>query len=344
MDRFEHGGDIYSKKVRLDFSANINPLGMPQGAKRSIRNAAALCCTYPDPYCRELTETISEKESISREKILCGNGADDLIFRTVYGAKPKKAMLVTPCFGEYERALSAADCEIVYYGLSQDNDFALCEDILAALDGGYDMIFLCTPNNPTGRRIDTALLYKITDRCVKLGIIPVIDVSFDDFADFPLNRAELAQKGAAVIRSLTKIYALAGIRLGYMLCSDETLLEKIRLSGQSWSVNTPAQAAGIAAMNDPDFIARTVEYVSRERRFLTERLSEAGIRVFPSDANFLLLFSGSDLCAVAEKEGIALRPCDNFRGLGKGYFRAAVRTHEENTELVGALKRGLENG
>lgn len=344
MEKYEHGGDIYSKKIRLDFSANINPLGMPQKVRKAMSEAISRCEAYPDPKCRELVKKISQRENTAQENILCGNGAAELIFRTVYGAKPKKAIIISPTFSEYERALSAADCGIVYHALSEDNDFITGEDILDALDESLDMLFLCTPNNPTGAQTDNALIFRILNKCREKNIIPVLDISFDDFTDTPVNAAELAERGAVVIRALTKIYALAGIRLGYMLCTDNALLEKIRLSGQSWSVNTPAQAAGEAAMDETDFIKETAEYISRERRFLTEKLAELGIRVFPSDANFLLLKSENDLCKAAEKYGIALRPCHNFKGLGKEYFRIAVRTHEENLELVSVLKRGSENG
>ncbi len=340
MDKYEHGGT----DARIDFSANINPQGMPDGAYKALSGAIRSCGAYPDPECTVLREKIGQRENIQPEHIICGNGAADLIFRTVFAAKPKKALLLAPTFSEYEKALSAAGCEMDFYALKEENDFALGDDYISALEGGYDIVFLCSPNNPTGGELSEQCLLEIITRCKSLGILPVIDMSFADFSENAVSANALAEAGAAVIKAFTKIYAMPALRLGYMLCCDEDFLGKVSLAGQSWSVNSLAQAAGAAALDDSDLIGRTVEYISRERRFLTEKFGAMGIKTYPAAANFILLKSEHDLAGIAMESGIALRRCENFRGLDGRFFRTAVRSHEDNIELVMALERGLLNG
>lgn len=340
MDKYEHGGT----DARIDFSANINPLGMPAEAKKALSRAICGCGTYPDPECRALREKIAVREGIGAEHIICGNGAADLIFRTAFAAKSERGLLISPTFSEYEKALSAVGCEIDFYDLKEESSFALSDDYISALDGGYDIMFLCSPNNPTGGELSEKRLTEIISRCVTLGIIPVIDMSFLDFSENVVSAAALAQAGAVVIKAFTKIYAMPALRLGYMLCCDDAFTDKVKLAGQSWSVNSFAQAAGEAVLDDEGFIGRTVEYIARERRYLTEKLDGMGIKTYPAAANFILMKSEHDLAGIAMESGIALRRCENFRGLDGSFFRTAVRSHEDNMELVMALERGLCNG
>jgi len=340
MDIYEHGG----AKARIDFSVNINPLGMPEAAYKALLRAACGCDSYPDPECGELRDKISLRTGLKRENIICGNGAADLIFRTAIAAEPKRGLLISPTFSEYERALSAVGCDIDFYSLKEENDFSLGDDFLRVLEGGYDIMFLCNPNNPTGGELSRDKLAEIISVCLKENTFPVIDVSFADFSQSGISSAELAEMGAAVIGSFTKIYAMPALRLGYMLCRDENFIRRVGLSGQSWSVNSLAQAAGAAALEDESFIPRTAEYISRERRFLEERLAQMKIKAYPAAANFILMKSEHDLADIAAKSELALRRCENFRGLDSSFFRTAIKSHEDNMELVMALERGLGIG
>ncbi|MCM1524957.1 MAG: aminotransferase class I/II-fold pyridoxal phosphate-dependent enzyme, partial [Ruminococcus sp.] len=146
----EHGGDIYRRQVLYDFSANVNPLGMPESARRAALSSELLWERYPDPLCGGLTERIAEHEGTDRENILCGCGAADIIYRIVNAVRPKKAVIAAPTFSEYERALRSAGCEIARYMLDGDNDFDLSPDFADIIDRNTDIVFLCTPNNPTG--------------------------------------------------------------------------------------------------------------------------------------------------------------------------------------------------
>lgn len=346
MDKYEHGGDIYSGSVMLDFSANINPLGMSEGVKEAVHRAIECCNAYPDPFCRTLCRKIAEKESVPAEYIVCGNGASDMIYRAVFAARPRRALITAPTFSEYERALEAEGCETEYHELSEENGFELTEDILPKIDG-MDMVFLCNPNNPTGKLISPELLSDIIVKCNAAGARLILDHSFIDFseraAEYPSS--ELCENGAVIIKAFTKMYSVPGLRLGYMICSDEIFREKVKLSGQSWSVSIPAQAAGIAALEEEDFIERSVIYISREKRYIYEYMGKFPVlEIFPSEANFLLIRSEKPIDEILRKHGIAIRSCRNFRGLGENYFRMAVKSHEDNLKLIFTLRKELNDG
>ncbi|MGN1102967.1 MAG: pyridoxal phosphate-dependent aminotransferase, partial [Huintestinicola sp.] len=318
MDKYEHGGDIYSKNIKIDFSANINPLGMSEGVIEALHRAVDSCRFYPDTLCRELCAKIGEKENVPSEFVLCGNGAADLIYRAVFAVMPKRALLIAPTFSEYERALEAIGCSIDFFQLQEENGFELTDEIIPKISG-IDILFLCNPNNPTGKLIAPGLLSEIADKCRETGTKLILDHSFIEFSEraAEYTAAELIEKGAVIIKAFTKMYSVPGVRLGYMLCGDERFLNRVRQSGQSWSVSVPAQAAGLAALSEEDFVSRTVTYISREKRYINEYMGKFPvIDIFPSEANFLLFKSEKPIEDILQKYDIAIRSCKNFRGLG----------------------------
>lgn len=340
-----HGGDIYRNKIMYDFSANINPLGMPERVKKAASASADMWENYPDPLCEKLRENISGHENISPENILCGCGAADIIYRIVNALRPKKALIAEPTFSEYEKALNSAGCEIILYNLSEKNNFKLECDILDFISNDVDMFFLCTPNNPTGKLTDHEIIRKISLKCRKTKTLLALDMCFFDFTENSgYDIQELLKNGAVIIKAFTKIYAMAGLRLGYMLCYDTEFIKKAYLAGAEWSVSIPAQAAGEAAFEDKDFLRRTVDYISKERNFLYDGLNRLKIKYYKSDANFILLRSEKNLYKILMEKGILIRKCENFHGLTNEFYRIAVRTHEENLLLLETLERGLENG
>lgn len=343
MMNFFHGGDVYSHKINYDFSANINPLGMPENVRKTICEHILEYERYPDFNCTELALKIAEKEKICAEKIVCGNGAADLIYRIVYALKPKKALIAAPTFSEYEKALLSVDCDVNYHVLSEKNEFEIQEDFIKKI-GGNDIIFLCNPNNPTGKIIPPELMKKIIEKCVENKCILVIDECFIDFVhekskysvgDFLSN--------IIVLKAFTKIYAMAGLRLGYAICGSTENADKIRLCGQCWSVSAPAQTAGIAALNEKKYVKKTVKIISEERKFLSNSLEEIGFKVYSSEANFILFKCDFPLDKLLLEKKILIRSCENFYGLERGFFRIAVRTHNENSVLINAIKEALKN-
>ena len=328
---YEHGGDIYRNDVRLDFSVNTNPLGMPDGAYTALRENLGVCEKYPDPHCEALRRQIAQFEGIAQKDILCGNGAADLIYRIVFSIKPKKALVCAPTFSEYERAVVISGGRVEYHDLREEDGFVLTERIIDDITDGIEIVFLCNPNNPTGKLADAGLLKAAAEKCSMQNTLLVLDECFLPFTcgeslkDFP---------NIVVLKAFTKIYSMAGLRLGYLLCGDSGIIASVREHAQGWSVSAPAQIAGIAALKEHDWIARTLELINTERDYLTSRLREIGLCVFDSDANFILLRSEKPLYEPMLKRGILVRSCANFRGLGENYTRIAVKLREENEAFI----------
>ena len=339
-----HGGDIYSRDIQYDFSANINPFGLPEGVKRALVENINRYQAYPDPECRELREAIAAREGVTTDTVVCGNGAADLIYRLVWSLKPHKALLPAPTFSEYERTLLSVNGDISHYFTREQDNFSLSGDFLKAIPG-QDMVFLCSPNNPVGNCVDSGLLTHIVETCRRCGALLVLDQCFLDFVRDGARYAVSPSQNIVILKAFTKIYAMAGLRLGYLLCGDTALAEKVRRCGQCWSVSVPAQAAGVAALRETDYVTRTVELINQERDFLSASLRKFGFHVYPSQANFLLFGCELPLDKLLLRDKIAIRNCSDYIGLGRGYFRIAVRTHEENDILIQAIARCIsDNG
>lgn len=341
MIKSEHGGDIFEREIVYDFSANLNPLGMPESVKNALQKSISEWEKYPDPFCRSLVKKLSERENFPPENIVCGNGAADLIFRIVQTVKPQKAVVCAPSFSEYSKALIQNECEILHYFLSEKSGFALDEKILEMLDESVQMLILCTPNNPTGRTIDSELLRRICEKCEANDIVFLCDECFIDFTENAAHAEQFINPNVVVLKAFTKIYAMAGLRLGHALFGDAELAEKVRRSGQFWSVSAPAQKAGEAALDEKNYLEKTLELAKKEREFLTGKLQNFGCKVYPSEANFILFYTKFALDEILLQEKILIRNCANFDGLEQGYFRIAVRSHEENSALVSAIERCL---
>lgn len=341
----EHGGDAFGLDILYDFSANLNPLGMPESAKKALNNSVMEWEKYPDPSCRKLTQKLAAAMNLQPEQIVCGNGAADLIYRIISTIKPRKCVLCSPTFSEYEKALRENNCEIEYFPLLEENDFRLDERISETLTNGTEMLILCNPNNPAGGVISRELLKKICEKCAQKNITFLCDECFLEFTENAENNSALnfLNEKTIVLKAFTKIFAMAGIRLGYAVFGDCETAWKTAQSGQCWSVSAPAQIAGTAVLDDEIgtkiYLKKTRELIKTERELLKKSLNDLGIRTFDSSANFLLLKSDLRLFDALLEERILLRNCANFRGLDERFFRIAVRTHEENQALVEALRR-----
>lgn len=337
-----HGGDIYRQPVRLDFSVNTNPLGPPPGVIRAVESSAQLLDRYPDPCCRALVGALAAYEGVPERFILCGCGAAELIFSYCGALRPGKALELAPTFSEYAAALEAFGCQVERYALEEENGFALTEKFLDTLEQtDCEVIFLCSPNNPTGRLTDPGLLAEACEICLRRGLRLFVDECFLELSDGGRS-ASLADQlerfpGLFLLKAFTKSYAMAGLRLGYCLCGDGALLEAMGRLTQPWNVSVPAQAAGLAALEEGAYLARARTLIGRERPLLAAGLTALGLTVCPSQANYLLLKSPVELAGPLLEQGILIRSCANYHGLGPGWYRAAVRGPEENEELLMAL-------
>ncbi|MGC4019876.1 MAG: threonine-phosphate decarboxylase CobD [Muricomes sp.] len=339
---YVHGGDIYTYEGMLDFSVNINPFGPSQAVIDAACEAIKSIGAYPDSQCRELRHAMEEELQIPEDNLIFGNGAADLIFSLVLAEKPKKAILTAPTFAEYAQALEAVGCEVCFYYLEEKKNFRLDETYLEMLTEDVDMIFLCSPDNPTGNVIEPSLLERIARKCEKSGVRMVVDECFYEFTEN--GESVLSQFSVStypqlfLLRAFTKMHAVPGLRLGYGITADQALLERIERVRQPWSVSAPAQAAGMAALSERDRVQKTRAFVTGERKRLEQELERIGIQYIPSAANYILFKSSYDLFELLKERRILIRDCSNYEGLDKGFYRMAVKTREENNLLMQALK------
>ena len=343
--QFVHGGDWAGYRAEfgrdpLDFSANVSPLGLPEGVAKAITAALATADRYPDPFCRALREKLAAHEGVPAEQLLCGNGAADLIFRLVWAKRPRKALVTAPTFAEYAAALETVGCTVERYFLREADDFAVTEAFCSAIDDSVDMVFLCQPNNPTGQLTPPALVARILEKCTACGALLLLD---ECFLDFLPDHASLTAKpllgsgNLLILKAFTKLYGMAGVRLGYALSADPALLDAMGAAGQPWGVSSLAQAAGLAALDETAYVDRVRALLAEQRPRLTAGLRALGLRVLEGRANYLLFQGPETLGEALRQKGVVLRSCANYPGLDASWYRTAVRTGLENERLLKTL-------
>ena len=335
-----HGGDIYRNQVEIDFSININPLGMPGAVEKTLHNAVAECCQYPDIKAERLRETLGYMLGIPGEWILPGNGASELFMAIMHGVRPKKTVIPIPSFYGYEYAAKAVESEIIYYQTEAENGFTYGEDFFGVLTEEVELLILANPNNPTGNLLKKEYLQRLLQHCKEKEILVVLDECFLEFCenDWSIMGEQAELDHVLIVRAFTKIFAIPGVRLGYLVCRNREFLEKIEHQLPEWNVSCLAQAAGCACALQGEYVKKTKFYIKKERVRLERGLTELGIRVFPGTANFILLYSSQPLYEKLLKKGILIRDCENFRGLSKGFYRIGVKTENENQVLLEAIR------
>lgn len=362
MKTFDHGGNVYAVArltgaapgSLLDYSANINPLGLPPAARAAVEDALAGVVHYPDAEAAALKEAIARRYAVDPGIITCGNGAAELLYVLCHMRPPRRVLVAAPTFSEYERAARAAGAAIEYHTLSAADGFALDPAAFAARLPGIDIAFLCTPNNPTGRLLPRAAAEEIIAAAAARGALVVVDESFLDFcpdADAHTCRPLLAKySNLLIIQSLTKFYAIPGLRLGFMLAHPDIggLLDRGK---DPWNVNSLAQVAGVAALAAEDYRAASLAAIPAARDGLFAALAALpGVRPFPAAANFILAdIAGTGLTAAALRQailpaGLLIRDCANYPGLSPDYIRLAVKLPDDNRRLLAALGQVLKEG
>ncbi|MEG0014177.1 MAG: threonine-phosphate decarboxylase CobD [Cellulosilyticaceae bacterium] len=353
MMKLIHGGDIYSaakqtglaKEDLLDFSANLNPLGMAPGVKKAIVDQIESCTCYPDPLCRELTEALSRYHELPGETILCGNGAADVIFRLIYAKRPKRALVLAPTFAEYAIAMEAIETEVVEYLLEEAGGFEVTKDILEVIDESLDMLFICNPNNPTGKVVPLELMTEILEKCKETGTLLVVDECFNEFLEdeeaYSLMHLIEENPQLFILKAFTKMYAIAGLRLGYGLTSNQDLMEKMYQCAQAWSVSSIAQIAGVAALKEEAYVRETKKLIKEQRDYLQKALKTLGMKVYGSKANYIFFRCPLkiDLREKTKAYGILIRSCDNYTGLDNSFYRIAVKSEKDNRRLIACLEQ-----
>jgi len=340
-----HGGDVYRHPGVIDFSSNMNPLGTPERVVRAAQDSMTEICHYPDVRQEELIRALSGYERVPASFLFCGNGAAEVIFAYAWALRPKRAMVLAPTFAEYAQALQSTGCTVIQYPLQESSGYCLTDDIIASITDDLDVLVLCNPNNPTGILVDPLRMKRIIAACKAHDVRLFVDECFQDFIDDPeayTVRGYLADHpDIFILKAFTKRYAMAGLRLGYGMTSDIALLDRMHGAVQPWNVSIPAQKAGVAALQEEAYVNRARALIRKERAWLKDALQGLGLKVFDSQANYIFFKGPEGLPERLLPFGVMIRDCSNYFNLGKGYFRTAVRLHEENEKLTAALRKVL---
>lgn len=354
-----HGGNIWGASVAssvpveeiLDFSASINPFGAPEGVRAAIERVLekGLASPYPDPESSALRSCLARFHGVLPSEVLPGNGSTEFIYLMPAVYRPKNALIVEPAFSEYRRALEGSGCRVFSLILREKDGFAFDPGRFAdTMKRGFDLVVLANPANPTGALLEKAEVIEAARICGKQGAALVVDEAFADFAEAgSIKRECVAMRNVVVLRSMTKFFSMAGLRLGFIVARASTVKRFSSLI-PPWSVNTLASAAGVAALEDSGYIAKTLRWAGRERAALFKGLSSIGaLKPYPGAANFLMAKITSPVAAKELKarllcDRMLIRDLSAFRGLGDRHFRVAVRKGRENRLLTEALRRALQ--
>lgn len=340
-----HGGDVYRHPDVLDFSANMNPLGTPESVILAAQKGVRNICNYPDVQQHKLKTALADYENVPYGSLICGNGAAELIFTLAQALRPKRAVVLAPTFAEYELALKSVGCEMHHVMLFEEDGFELksVQGVCDEVSAGADLVCLCNPNNPTGKLISRKMILYILNHCRKHHSRLLLDECFNDFIDDPdtytLKHDLYEYPNLFLLKAFTKRYAMAGLRLGYGICSDVGLLDRMGRCVQPWNISIPAQEAGTAALMEKDYEKRARLLIRTEREWLKGELRNAGLTVYDSKANYIFFKGPEDLGRHCLENKVMIRDCSNYAGLAKGYYRIAVKRHEENEQLIRAIGR-----
>ncbi|WP_080751378.1 pyridoxal phosphate-dependent aminotransferase [Clostridium tetani] len=364
-----HGGDIYTDGILkgrklIDFSSNINPLGIPKSFTENIQEAIDNLNKYPDIKYRTLKGNIVEYinkskvlfqrdkkviengyiEIVDENSIVLGNGAAEIIDLVI--STLKRIMIITPSFGEYEENAEKHGCEILYVNSTENMDYDY-ESILNNLNK-VDGIILGNPNNPDGRILKEEEFKPILDYCEKNNKLVIIDEAFIEFVgDMSKSYVEKIKnyKCLFIIRALTKFYAMPGIRFGFGISRDKKVIEEIKSLQNPWNINAFAEVAAKYVLKDKEYIKKSLQWITEEREILLEEIRKLGFieKAYNSNGNFILCKLKNidceqlyDLCL---KEDIVIRKCDNYKGLDKSFVRVAIKDRQTNKILIDKLNK-----
>lgn len=346
-----HGGNIYrlkreGKEDILDYSSNINPLGIPESFKEAVMENFSNVEKYPDPEYVALRTAIGEYNEIPMENVIVGNGATEILFLYMKSLNIKKAMIVSPTFAEYERALKVAGKEVEFFQLREEENFTLNIERLLNEIKDCDLVVLCNPNNPTGQFISLEKIDELSKELEKLDKKLFIDEAFIEFIKNWENKTAklLKRKNIFILRALTKFFAMPGIRLGYGLTYDKNILESMKRKREPWSVNTFAELAGIIMLNDNEYILKTEAWINEEKEWFFQELNKIeNIKVFKSESNFILVKLLNEKANIFRKkmieENILVRDCSNFVFLNDSFIRLAIKDREKNKRVIEKIEK-----
>ena len=356
MTKRIHGGDAvkvgkklgFSEGDLIDFSANINPLGSSSKAVEKIKEHLWEIIHYPDPECTELRGALKNIYPIKDENLIFGNGASELIFILMKVLHPRKVLIPAPTFIEYQFAAQSVGSEVYFLNLNIHEDFSFPLKDLEEMAESHDVLFLCNPNNPTGTLLNREQVRRIVDIARKKNLFMVLDEAFMDFLmqehAYSFLFEEEALNNVFVLRSMTKFFAIPGLRLGWGVGPAE-IIRKMHLAKDPWNVNTLAQVAGKESLLDENYIDKTRQYIDKEKAVFYQKLSTIkGLKPYLPSVNYIFVqLTGNNLTSrglreALSRKGFLIRDCSNYPNLDSRFIRIAVRKREENQKLIQALQ------
>jgi threonine-phosphate decarboxylase len=351
MSRYQHGGGIHQAATELqrpvsellDFSASINPLGMPASVRAAAAAALDSAIHYPEIHAESLVTALAAYHHLAPHHFLAGNGSTPLFTLFARTLRPRRALVVRPAFSEYQRALEIAGTEIDVFDLYPAKDFTLdvCQ-LLQQVTPATDLLLLANPGNPSGARVDAATILALAHALREQALVAVDEAFIDFCPDASILQAVATQANLYVFRSMTKFYAIPGLRIGY-LAGPINGISRLQEASEPWALSTVAIAAAKAALAATAYCEESLRVIPQLRRELADGLRAIGLHVYLSAANYLLLrlteARADEIVTALRQEGILLRSCSNFLPLDAHYLRVAVRTSDENDRLVTALSR-----
>ena len=352
-----HGSDIekicevyhLDPKNIIKFGANVNPLGLSENVKQQLASRLDILSSYPDRDYTTLRNTISEYCNVPAEFILPGNGSSELIALLIQERNPKHTLILGPTYSEYSRELSFSGSTQEYYHLREEDNFVLnVDDLCQTLEGNYDFLIICNPNNPTSSAITREDLQKLLTFCAEKNIFVMIDETYVEFAPdiSEITAVTLTKEftNLMVLRGVSKFYAAPGMRLGYGITGNLDFLKKMKEKQVPWSLNSLGALAGELMLQDKDYIHRTRELILSERTRLLQALVEIPTyKTYPAYANFILLkiqkpvLTSYDIFDACIRQGLMIRDCSSFECLDGEYIRFCIMNQEDNTRLLNIL-------
>ncbi|WP_250277467.1 pyridoxal phosphate-dependent aminotransferase [[Clostridium] colinum] len=352
-----HGGDLdminqkynIPKNSIIDFSGNINPLGMSNKIKNTISSNIDVITTYPDKNYSTLKKSISNYCNCSENSIIVGNGATEIISLFIKNLSPKNAIIVSPSYSEYERELKNNNCNIHFFHLKEEDNFILnIQNLLNIINDKIDLVILCNPNNPTGTALNNDQIKLLLEKCKFL----MIDETYAEFSSESENICATSlvdyYDNLFIIRGTSKFFAIPGIRLGYGICKNKDILHKINKYKDPWSVNSIANLIGITIFNDIEYIKATKNLISTQKKYIFKELSNINnLKFYDSKSNFILCkilnkkTTSTNLFEILIKENILIRDAKNFTFLDDSFFRFCILSEENNKRLINKLKNIL---
>ncbi len=354
-----HGGNLnviekkfnIQKENIIDFSDNINPLGASKLLKENMDNIYDLLNIYPDENYEKLRKAIGEYTKTNFENIIVGNGATELISGLIKAVSPNKSLIILPTYSEYEKELKKINSDISYFDVLESEDFKLnIDNLINTITKEIDLLVFCNPNNPTGYLTNISDLRIILEHCKTTNTTVLLDETYIEFSKESTGATSIVSDfdNLFIIRGTSKFFAISGLRLGYGLCSNTLLKEKVLKTLIPWNVNIVADYFGQLIFTDKSFIEESISLCNAEYKKIIDFFNTIPeIKVFESSTNFILFkilsskFNANDLFEYMIKEGLLIRNLTHSKGLSDKYFRICLQTSENNDKFLKCFKEFL---